>query len=78
MKQEHGVHRLAYRVISTEREGDIRDAARNVTVWTVFGDVFARMDKVERVVIVLFDTCRNSEDIWVENDVFWWEANDVG
>ena len=64
------MHRLAYGVIAAEGERYIRDAARDITVRTVFSDVFACIDKIERIVIVLFDSSRNSKNVGIEYDVF--------
>ena len=41
-------------------------------------DVFTRADKVLRVVVVLFNAGGNREDVRVEDDIFWREANLFG
>lgn len=41
-------------------------------------DVFTRADKVLRVVVVLFNASCDREDVWVEDDIFWREANLFG
>lgn len=34
-------------------------------------------DEVDCVVVVFFDVCCDCEDVWVEDDVFWWEVDFV-
>ena len=41
-------------------------------------DVFTRADKVLRVVVVLFNASCDREDVRVEDDIFWREANLFG
>ena len=41
-------------------------------------DVFTRADKVLRVVVVLFNAGCDREDVRVEDDIFWREANLFG
>ncbi len=41
-------------------------------------DIFTRADKVLRVVVVLFNAGCDREDVRVEDDIFWREANLFG
>lgn len=41
-------------------------------------DVFAGADKVLRIVVVLFNAGGDREDVRVEDDIFWREANLFG
>ncbi|MNL49959.1 hypothetical protein D3C87_1729340 [compost metagenome] len=70
--------RFTHRVVATERERHVGDAAGNQGVRQLAFDVFARADKVLRVVVVLFNTGRDGEDIGVEDDVFWRETDLFG
>src|SRR5919202_1024226 len=78
MVEEDGVDRLAYRVVATEREGDVRDAPRGLGMGEGTGDLTHRLDVVHAVVVVLLDAGGDGEDVGVEDDVLWWEANPLG
>jgi len=41
-------------------------------------DTAARLNEVYGIVIMLFDTCRNGENIRVKNNVFGWEIYLLG
>ena len=71
------MHRLAYGVIATEGERYIRDTARDITARTVFSDVFACIDEIERIVIVFFDSSRNSKNVGIEHDIFGGKTDHV-
>lgn len=43
-------------------------------MWQFVFDVFIGVDKVLCVVVVFFNIGGDGKDIWVENDVFWWEV----
>src|ERR671932_1738111 len=78
MVEEDGVDRLAYRVVPTEREGDVRDATRGLGMGEGTGDLTHRLNVVYAVVVVLLDAGGDGEDVGVEDDVLWWEANPLG
>lgn len=42
----------------------------------LFDDV-GGFDEVYCVVVVFFDVCSDGEDVWVEDDVLWWEVDFV-
>ena len=67
--EEHAVHRLPYRFVPAEGEGDITDAAADPRKRHPLLDLFDGFDKVDGVVIVLFDAGGDSKDIRIENDV---------
>ena len=75
--QEHGVDRLAHRVVAAEAEAHIADAAADLRARQVLLDPARRVDEVDRVVVVLFDTRGNREDVRIEDDVFRREADFV-
>jgi hypothetical protein len=68
--QEHGVDRLAHRVVAPEAERDVGNAARHLGARQVLLDPARGLDEVHRVVVVLFDAGGNREDVGVEDDVF--------
>ncbi len=68
--QEHGVDRLAHRVVAAERERDVGHAAADLGIRQVLLDPARGLDEVHRVVVVLLDAGRDREDIRVEDDVF--------
>ena len=67
--QEHGVNRLAHRVVPAEAEGHIRHAARHLGARQVLLDPAGGVDEVHRVVVVLLDAGGNGKNIGVEDDV---------
>ena len=68
---------FTYRLIPTEREGNVTHAARDFGVWQVFGDVLTAVNKVHSVIVVLFDAGGHSENVRVEDNIFWREAHFV-
>jgi hypothetical protein len=56
MVEKHRVDRLAYRVVAAEGEGDVGDTAGDQGVGQVLLDLPGRLDEVDTVVVVLFDT----------------------
>ncbi len=68
--QEYGMDRLAHRIIATERETHIRDAAAGLRIRQILTDPAHGLDEIDGVVVVFFDTGGNREDIGIENDVF--------
>ena len=71
------VHRLAYRLIAAEREGEIRHAARDVSMRQVLSDPARRFDEGDAVAVVLLHSGRRGENIRIENDVLRREADPV-
>ena len=69
------MHRLAYRIVAAERERHVAHAAADVRMRTGFADLRRRLDKVDRVVVVLFDAGRHGKNIRIEDDVFRREAS---
>ena len=75
MIEEYGVHRLSYRVVSTEREGEIGYTARHVYFRHLLMYGAACFDECPSVVVVLRHTSGNGEDVRVEDDVFTRESD---
>ncbi|CAM2147891.1 NAD-specific glutamate dehydrogenase [Paraburkholderia tropica] len=75
--EEHGVDRLAHRVVAAERERHVRDAAADLRVRQVLLDPARGFDEVHRVVVVFLDARGDREDVRVEDDVFGQEADFV-
>jgi hypothetical protein len=67
--QEHGVDRLAHRVVAAEREGHVGHAAGDLRVGQGLLDPARGLDEVHRVVVVLLDAGGDGEDVRVEDDV---------
>ena len=76
--EEHGVHGLAHRLVAAEREGEVRDAARDVDMRQRRGDLAGRLDEVDAVIVVLLDARRHRKDVRIEDDVFRREAGLLG
>ena len=73
--QEHGVDRLAHRLVAAEREAHVGHAARHLRARQVLLDPARRVDEVDGVVVVLLDARRDREDVRVEDDVLGREAD---
>jgi len=69
------MHRAPNRLVPPERERDITQSARNLDMRQLLTNETRRFDEVDGIVVTLFDTCRNGENIGVENDIFWREPN---
>ena len=69
VEQEHGVHRLADRLVAAERERQVRHTARHVREGEMVADPARRLDERQAVTIVLFDAGGDGEDVGVEDDV---------
>ena len=74
MVQKHGVNRLTHRVVAAKTKADVADATRHLCAGQVVFNPTRGVDKVHRVVVVLFNAGGNGENIWVKNDVFWWKT----
>ena len=72
--EEHAVHRAAHGLVAAEREGQVRQPARDVRVGAADADLAARLDEVDRVAAMLVDPGRDGEDVGVEDDVLGREA----
>ena len=69
MIEECGMHRLTNFIVPSERERDIAHAAADLRTREIFLYPLNCIDVVNCIVVVLFDTCCNSEDIRIKNDV---------
>src|SRR5215211_5864314 len=69
MVEEQAVHRAAHRLVAAEGEAEVRQAPADVRPRTAAANFGRRLDKVERIAAMLVDTCRNREDVRVENDI---------
>ena len=75
MVQEGRVDCFADGIVSAKRERNITDAAAHFRVGEVFLDALGGVNELHRVVVVLFDTGRDGEDVRVEDDVLGGEAD---
>ncbi len=76
--QEHRMHRLAHALVATKREGEVRDATRDMDQRHAPADFAGRLDEVDAVVVVLFDARRDGKDVGIEDDVLRREADLFG
>ena len=74
MIQECRVHRLAHRIVATERKREVRHTAANLGVGQILLDPARSLDKVHTIAVVLLDTRRNGQNIGIENYIFGWET----
>ncbi len=75
IQQEHRVDRFTHRVVATERERHVGHAARGQRIRQLVADVGTGVDEIDGVVVVLFDTGGDREDVRVEDNVFRREAD---
>ena len=68
--EENAVNGAPHRLITPEREGDVRHPARNPSTGQGLLDAARRLDKVEGVTVVLFNAGGDRENIGVEDNVF--------
>src|SRR5215218_7942089 len=55
VEQEHRVHGLAHGLVATEREGEVRHAARDMGMRQALADDACRLQEVDAVAVVLLD-----------------------
>ena len=63
------MHGLTNRLVATEREGQVRHAPGDMRQRHGPADRSRRFDEVDAVIVVLFDTCGDREDVRIENDI---------
>ena len=68
------MHRLADRVVTAEGEGNVRDATADLGVREGLLDQGGRLEEIDRVVVMLLDARRDSEDVRIEDDVLGGEV----
>ena len=68
------MHGLSNRIITAEAEAYVTHPTTYFGVRKVFTNPFGRTEKVQCIQAVLLHTRGYWEDVWIENDVFWWEA----
>src|SRR6185369_3677838 len=76
--EEHRMHRFTYPLIAAEGEREVRHAARDVHVGKLGLNATRRLDIGVGVIIVLLDTRRHGEDVGIEDNVLWREADLLG
>ena len=71
------MNRLTHRLIAPKRKRYVGYPAAYFSVRQVFFDPTRGVDKIHRVVVMLFNSCPNGQNIGVKNDVLWRESNFV-
>ena len=66
---------LAYAIIAAEREAHIRNATTDLGARQIFFNPASSVNKIDCVVIVLFNARGNRKDIRIKNNIFGWKAN---
>lgn len=46
-----------------------------MVVWQCVFDDVGGFDEVDCIVVVFFDVGGDGEDVWIEDDVLWWEVD---
>jgi hypothetical protein len=69
MIEKRRMHRFAHRIIAAERERNVADAAAHFRQRQVLLDPARRLDEIDRVVVVLFDTGADGENVRIENNL---------
>ena len=75
--QEHGMHRLAHRLIAAEAEAEVRHPARDMHMRQALRDPTGRADEIKAVIVVFLDPGRHGEDVGVKDDILGREADAV-
>ena len=75
MVEEDRVHGFAQKIVATERERQVRHAARHMGVGQSRADLRRRLDEVEAISVVRLDAGCHGENIRIEDDVFRREAD---
>ena len=79
MEKEDWVNCFAYRIIAAEWKRYITDSAWNICPRKICFYVFATLDKVDSIVIVIINSCCNGKNIRIKNNIivyfrlFWRE-----
>ena len=63
------MHCFTHRVVTTEGEGYVRNTAGDFGAGKVLLDPLSGIEKIDRVVVVLFNTRGNGKNVRVKNDV---------
>lgn len=69
MVEENSMHGLADVVVATERETKVANATADMGSFEVLPYPRRSLDEVEGIIIVLFYTCSNRQDIGVKDNV---------
>ena len=69
VEQEDRVDCLAHGVVAPEREGHIGHTTGNIGAGQVLANPARGLDKIHRVVVVLFNTGGDGKDVRIKNDV---------
>ena len=69
------MHRLAHRLVTTEREGHVRHTARHMRIRQVLLDAPRSLDELDTIVIVFINAGRDRKNIRIEDNVFRWETD---
>ena len=69
MIEKYRVYGLTDKIIAPKREGDIAEAARSTDTGKMFMYPLDGLNKVNRIVVMLFDTGANGKDVGIENNI---------
>ncbi len=72
------MNRLANRIISAEREGDIAHPTGNHSAWKILLNPSGRFDKVDGIVVMLFDPRSDSEYVGIKDNIERIEVEGLG
>ena len=63
------MNRLAHGVVAAKAERYVAYPARNFSAWQIGFNPAHRFNKIDRVVVVLFNACSHGKDVGVENNI---------
>ena len=75
MIEEDRMHRAAHWFIATEAEREVRKPARKMDMRAARLDLAHAFDKIDRIIIMLFNPRRDGKYVGIKNDVFRREAD---
>ena len=69
MKEKRGMHRLAHGVVSPKRKGNVAYTAAHSDAGKILLNPAGRLDEIDRVITMFFQTGRNGQNVRIKDDV---------
>ena len=72
------MNRFAHRIITPERERDIRHPAGDMRVWQVLPNPLGGFNEIHCIIIVFVNSRGDCKNIRVKNNILRWETDLFG
>ncbi len=69
MEEKRGMHRLAHCVVAPKRKGNVAYAAAHSDAGKILLNPAGRLDEIDRVIAMFFQTGRNGQNVRIKDDV---------